>query len=337
MYNAPMKEKNSWKRVVFQYLLPVVVTVGVIVIFFRDISLSDIKTNFLRIPLSYLLAFVCLSMAATVLRAYKYHILLSKKLSFWDIFLITLVRNFSVDLLPARTASLVLYSWLTKRKGIALEEGASSFVVSVFYDALALAVMLGSFLFFLDTGLNPWAFYLGVGVMLAVSLTAIFFADPILRWVLTWKLTGRFPKIREILVNIETYLAQHTKMGERALVFALSLVIRLMKYVFIFILFEGVVRLGFGVNLFARFSFGLAGTELSSLLPIQGIGGFGTWELAFAYIFKALQIPAENIREAGFVIHITTQVWEYTIGLAAFLWLFFKKEKLGDKVREEGN
>ena len=38
-------------------------------------------------------------------------------------------------------------------------------------------------------------------------------------------------------------------------------------------------------------------------------------------MFGALQIPAENLREAGFVIHITTQVWEYVIGLAAFIFI----------------
>lgn len=303
-------------------LIPTAITTAIFLLFFRDISLTDIKENFLKIPLSFLLAFILLSLAGTLLRAYKYHILLSGKLKFKDVFLITLVRNFSVDLLPARTAALIFYSWLTKKKGIPLEEGASSFIVSVFYDALALSFMLGGLIFFIETGANRWAIYTAMGLIFSISVVMIFFAEGVIRFILKLKLTAQCVKLEETLKKIEVYLAGHKRNSERLLVFGLSLAIRVIKYLFVFILFEGVVRIGFGFNTFASFSFGLAGTELSSLLPIQGLGGFGTWELAFAFIFKALAIPAENVKEAGIVIHIITQVWEYAIGLAALLYLF---------------
>ena len=303
-------------------LIPTAITVAIFFLFFRDISLTDIKENFLKIPLSLLLIFVLLSLAGTILRAYKYHILLSKKLKFKDIFLITLVRNFSVDLLPARTAALIFYSWLTKKKGIPLEEGASSFLVSVFYDALALSFMLGGLVFFIKTGVNRWAIYIGMGSVFFISIVMIFFAEYIIRFILKLKITGHFKKPAETLKKIEIYLAGHKSNSERLLVFGLSLAIRVIKYLFVFILFEAIIHVGFGFSTFASFSFGLAGTELSSLLPIQGLGGFGTWELAFAVIFKTLAMPAANLKEAGIVIHIITQIWEYTIGLAALIYLF---------------
>jgi uncharacterized protein (TIRG00374 family) len=308
-------------------LIPAAVTAAIFFLFFRDISLADIKENFLKIPLSFLLIFILLSLGGTLLRAYKYHILLSRKLTFKDIFLITLVRNFSVDLLPARTAALIFYSWLTKKKGIPLEEGTSSFVVSVFYDALALSFMLGGLIFFIGTGVNRWAIYIGMGLIFSISIVMIFFAESIIRFILKLKVTEHFKKLANTLKKIDGYLAEHKKNSERLLVFGLSLAIRVIKYLFVFILFEGVVRAGFGLNTFASFSFGLAGTELSSLLPIQGLGGFGTWELAFAVIFKALAIPAENLKEAGIVIHIITQVWEYAIGLTALIYLFLTSNR----------
>jgi uncharacterized membrane protein YbhN (UPF0104 family) len=303
----------------------------ILYIFFRDISISDIKINFLKIPLTFLGAFILLSLVGTVLRTLKYHILLSKKLSFMDIFLITLVRNFSVDLLPARTASLVFYSWLTKKKGIALEEGASSFVVSVFYDGLALCFMLGGLIFFLETSVSRWAIYTGMGLIFFISNVMIFFADGMIRFILKQKIVklNRFPKLERTLKNINEYLIHHSKNSERLYIFSLSLLIRLIKYIFLYILFEGVVKIGGGLNTFATFSFMLAVTELSALIPIQGLGGFGTWELAFLFTFKLffpnLNLSDDIIKAAGFVIHITTQVWEYSIGLLAFLYLFIKK------------
>ncbi|NIR10329.1 MAG: hypothetical protein GTN82_33325 [Candidatus Aminicenantes bacterium] len=320
------------KKVVFNFIIPVAVLVIILLVFFSDISIHDIKTNFLKIPVVYLLAFILLSLLGTYIRALKYHILLSKKLHFGDIFLITLVRNFSVDLLPGRAAALIFYSWLTKKKGIALEEGASSFVVSVFYDALALSFMLGGLLFFLKTEVNQWFIYIAVAVIFTISIVMIFFAEYMFRFALEKKLISRFQKLERVVKKIYKYLIEHKKSSERFQVFLLSLATRIVKYLFMFILFEGVVHLGFGLDNFSRFSFGLVGTELSSLFPIQGPAGFGTWELAFTVIFEALKIPAENIKEAGFVIHITTQVWEYFIGLLALAYLFFYKPR-----RHEGH
>lgn len=313
------------KKIISRFIIPLLVTVAILYFFFRDISLSDIKANFLKIPLALLLLFVCLSLLGTLLRAVKYHILLSKKLKFIDIFLITLVRNFAVDLLPARSAALIFYSYLTKKKGISLEEGASSFVVSVFYDGLALSFMLGMLIFFLKTEMNRGAIYLGMSIIFILSVGIIFFADKILRIILKLKIIRRFNKLTKSLEKITVYLLEHNKNSERLLVFILSFFIRIIKYVFIYILFEGIVQLGWGMKSFSLFCFGLAGTELSALLPIQGLGGFGTWELTFALVFGALKIPAENLREAGFVIHITTQVWEYLIGLAAFIFITLSK------------
>jgi uncharacterized membrane protein YbhN (UPF0104 family) len=158
-------------------------------------------------------------------------------------------------------------------------------------------------------------------IIFTLSVGFIFFADTILNIILKFKIIRRFTKLTNSLEKITAYLLEHKKNTERLMVFLLSFLIRIIKYVFIYVLFEGVVQLGGGLETFALFCFGLAGTELSALLPIQGLGGFGTWELAFALVFGALQIPADNLREAGFVIHITSQVWEYLIGLAAFVFI----------------
>jgi len=311
------------KKIGIRLIIPVLIFLVILYFFFRDITLNDIVRNFMKIPLSYLVVFMGLSMLGTVLRTWKYQILLTGKLGFMDLFLITLVRNFSVDLLPGRAASLVFYTWLTKKKGIALAEGASSFVVSVFYDALGLGFMLGGMLFFLDTGINKWPIYIGMIIIFIISIGAIFFTDPILGFLLRKKIVSRFSRIEKAIKSIYDYLIAHKSNWERLRLFLLSLAIRLVKYMFVFILFEGVTRLGFGIKQFSLFSFGLAGTELSALIPIQGPAGFGTWELTFTIIFQALAIPAQNIKEAGFVIHITTQVWEYSIGLLALGYLYF--------------
>jgi uncharacterized membrane protein YbhN (UPF0104 family) len=314
-------------KFIINFIAPAAVLFIIVVVFFRNISPGDIKANFLKIPFAYLIAFILLSLLGTMLRAWKYRILLSGKLAYKDIFLITLVRNFSVDLLPGRAAALVFYSWLTKKKGVALEEGASSFVISAFYDAIALVLMLGGLLFFLETELSRWPFYAIMAVLFVFSALVIFFSDRFFQFLLKGNKLSRLhlARIEGTISSINDYLREHVKNSERLKIFALSFAGRIIKYMHNFILFEGVLHLGTGLKNFSLFCFGLAATEMSSLIPIQGPAGFGTWELAFSFVFSALQIPAPNIKEAGFVIHITSQVWEYAIGLLALAYLAFSR------------
>lgn len=312
-------------RVIRNIIAPALILAVIIAVFFRNLTPADILANFRRIPPEYVVAFVLLSLLGTVLRSWQYHVLLSGKLRFRDIFLITLVRNFSVDLLPGRTASLAFYSWLTKKKGIALEEGASSFVISVFYDSIALTLMLGGLLFFFETGMSRWPFLATMTALFVISALVLFFSRPFLQFLLKGNKLRclRRGRVEGTLLAVCAYLSTHERVPERLKLVAISFASRLCKYVYNFILFEGVLHLGASLRNFSLFCFGLAATEMSSMLPIHGPAGFGTWELAFFLIFSALRVPAENIKEAGFVIHITSQAWEYAIGLLALAILVF--------------
>jgi len=304
---------------------PVLVLAVIIAVFFRDLTPADILSNFLRIPPAFLAAFALLSLLGTLLRTWQYSVLLSGELRFGGLFLITLVRNFSVDLLPGRTASLAFYSWLTRKRGIALEKGAASFVLSVFYDSIALTLMLGILLISFSTGMSRWPILAAMAVLFAASALVLFFSRPLLQFLLK---NGRLSRLRLARIEgtvrlVHEYLAAHEGMPERLKLLGISFASRLCKYVYNYILFEGVLHLGISLKHFSLFCFGLAATEASALLPIHGPAGFGTWELAFAFVFSALRVPAANIQEAGFVIHITSQAWEYAIGLLALAYLAF--------------
>ncbi len=312
-------------RIARNVVAPVLILAVIIAVFFRDLTPADILAGFLRIPPAFLAAFALLSLLGTLLRAWQYSVLLSGEMRFGSLFLITLVRNFSVDLLPGRSASLVFYSWLTRKKGIALEKGASSFVISVFYDSLALTLMLGMLLIFLPTGMSRWPIFAAMAVLFAVSALILFFSRPLLQFLLGNDRLRRLrlSRIEGTIRLVSDYLAAHEGLRERLKLLGISLASRLCKYITNYVLFEGVLQLGVSLKHFSLFCFGLAATEASALIPIHGPAGFGTWELAFAFVFSALRVPAANIKEAGFVIHITSQAWEYAIGLLALAYLAF--------------
>ncbi len=316
------------KKNIIRFVLPLFVTIIIVIIFFNDIAIDDILDNLVKIPLSYIFIFILLTIAGTLLRAYRYYILLSKKVSFYDLILITLVRNFSVDLLPARTAALVFYVALLKKRNINIDEGASSFVISVFYDGLALVFMLSGLLFFIDTDQLWIGIYISMGLIFLISIIAVFFSDKVVFFVVNLKIIKKIKKVHGFLSDVYTYLNLHRSKRERIKLFGLSFAIRLIKYIFVFVLFVAIMDIVFDINIFAKFSFALAGTEMSALLPIQGLGGFGTWELAFKLLFESLNVIGKetsktSFAEVGIVIHIVTQVWEYFIGIIAFIIFSF--------------
>jgi len=126
---------------------------------------------------------------------------------------------------------------------------------------------------------------------------------------------------------------QLADLGNRGIggrLFLLSLGIRLSKYVSLFFLFYAVVRsLGISfhaLNPFTVFS-GTAFTEVSSLLPIQGLAGIGTWEATWAAVFSFFGFDKQMAILSGFGVHWVTQITEYTLGILSLLILFIPLNK----------
>ncbi len=308
-----------------KYIFPFILTALIFYIFLKKTSLESIREYKNLLKIEYLFLFFILSLVGTILRTIRYWILLEKKLGFFDLFLITLVRNFSVDLLPARTASLLFYTYFTNKEGVNIEEGGASFIVSMFYDLLSLSVLLSFALLYLSSFDNRGGLFWAVLFIFTLSLFFIFFSGNILSIISHIKFINKFKKIKVALIEIEMYFEKHNSLMERLELFFLSIFIRAFKYFSLFILFVSLTNTTFAIEKIAIFSFGISATELSSILPVQGLAGFGTWELAFKYVFTILRIKLKNPFIVGFIIHTITQVWEYLIGLIALIFLFLKR------------
>lgn len=303
--------------------IPVSITFLIFFIFFKNTSINIIKKSFQELSFSSVFIYMILSLAGTYFRALRYKILLGGKLKLNELFLITLVRNFSVDLLPARTASLLFYTYLTNKDGIGIEEGGASFFVALFYDVLSLSVLLSFALLFIKTG--GLYFYILIGAIFLLSLFFIVCMERILILFDKFTFVKKIRWIEKSIYDLKKYFSQHKSVNERINVFFISLIIRILKYLSLFALFISLTKVSADIKSLSIFSFGLSATELSSVLPVQGLAGFGTWELSFKYVFLFLKINIKNPFIVGLVIHSVTQVWEYSIGLLSLLFLLLKK------------
>jgi hypothetical protein len=180
--------------------------------------------------------------------------------------------------------------------------------------------------------------YISMGIIFIISIFAVFCSDIIIAALIRLKIIKKYQKINVFFSNVHKYLELHSDKKERIIIFILSILIRLIKYIFVFVLFVAIMDIAFDISVFAKFSFALAGTEMSTLLPVQGLGGFGTWELAFKFVFENMNVLAKgaeahhfiSFAQVGIIIHIISQVWEYSIGILAF-FIFIVKNSLQKK------
>ena len=72
---------------------------------------------------------------------------------------------------------------------------------------------------------------------------------------------------------------------------------------------------------FFRVFLGTVAAELAAALPIHGIAGFGTFEGAWALAFIQLGFTREHAIVTGILAHALSQLFEYSMGACALLWL----------------
>ena len=269
-------------------------------------------------------------------RVLRYWLLLGRTVAVWPLTLVALVRNFAVDLLPARVGSLSYVYLLTTRAGAPVEAGLSSFLLAFVLDAVAIAPLLLLALLVAGSAspLSPVSLAVPAVALLVLSLLALLLLQPALRAGARWlrlaagrPLAARFAGIEEVSRKLDQVAVQVGQASGRNILvpaFLVSLVIRLAKFGSMYCLLHAVLvphGYDWGSLPFFHVFLGMAGAELSATLPIHGVAGLGTYEAVWALTFTQLGFPAEVAIVSGFATHLITQVQDRAVGLPAMVWI----------------
>jgi len=302
---------------------------------FSQIKTPELIQTLGHIYVPALLAYMGISLAAAVVRALRYKRLLRPyKIGWGNMMLVTFIRNSFVDLLPARLGALSYIYVLNRRLDFSFESATSSFVLSGIFDFLTLSPF--SLLALLAVGLG--SIDLSVPALLAVA--CVFF---LIFFIILWKIVPfsgfllriyqtvirkfRFENKKWAEVSIEKFRATIESLREAREkkidlpLFFLSLLIRLGKYVSIYFLLFALLRShGFSLSTFSfwKLILGITGAELTSILPVKGLAGFGTWESAWALTFGLMNFDQSLAIISGIGVHLITNLFEYSLGIASF-------------------
>jgi len=317
----------------------VLITVGVMGYLFGMVSLRDVISTIKGMALAPFFCFIIHSFGGTFFRTWRYLILLNvsgAKVPAITMFLVTIVRNFFSDLLPARLGTLSYVYILTNRLGVAIEKALSTFAVAFIFDIIVIMPLL-----LISVCSVGWKIFGKFHLLVSGTLGILIILLAVLRYLpqlfrITARICQKFPFLQrgeDRLDKTSLKIEEIKNSGVYLRVFTLSIFVRLCKYGKLYFLLLALLSTwGYGWKEigFGRFFLGACGAEFSASLPVSGIAAFGAYEGAWAIIFSILGFPRELAVITGISHHLITQVYGYSLGvicLALLLLPVFKVRK----------
>ncbi|NPA12584.1 MAG: flippase-like domain-containing protein [Aquificae bacterium] len=267
------------KRIVkyFELAVSVGITLGFIYLFYVVIGFDRLIYFFKKVDPVNILSALTLYISSYITRALRWQITLSIK-DFKKLFKITAFNTVFNIFLPFRTGELSFF-YMLKKENIPFSETAVSFVAVRIFDGVSL-LTVSIFAFLWLKGLLP----LGILVVL-VAPGGIFILRALARFI-------KHSKIQEF--STETLTVKNV-----LALYILSILTFFLKFTAFSIVLPPEVGLSFKQTFFAS-SIG----DLTTILPIHGIAGIGTYEMGFAGVLIFLGVDKETALLSSVFVHI---------------------------------
>ncbi len=321
-----MKNKNIAK------LSAVILTIGLLYILLSQIQYVDVINTLISINPVYIIVGFVLYICSYFLRSFRFYILLHRKIGIKDLFNIICVHNMVNNILPARTGELSYIYLLKKLHKKTTGEGVASLMVARVFDVIALSsLFLISVLIVNDlpeivmNAIEIVAIFMFIMLIFVIALlySGRFFLDIITRFSEKYNLNQR--KLVNYLLKVagETVDSlEKTSLGNGIyLVLISSILIWFLNYSMVFFLLQG-------MNIFITLQKVILGATfclLTTVLPIQGVGGFGTSETVWTLVFVPLGMSLETAIISGLSYHIILIMYYLLIGSYGLVVLRNKK------------
>lgn len=317
-------------------LFALFITIFLLVLLFNQINLEDVTTILTTINPVYLVIGFIIYLCSYIMRALRFFRLLNKQVHIKCLFPIVCLHNMLINLLPARTGEFSYIYLLKKISKRPAAEGFATLIIARIFDFIIIVVFFISISFFMNE-INPelldvvvfaaaflfliisFLFFLLMFGFKFLNLINIFFS--FIKIEKYWVIQSINKKSAEIIKYFEDFKSLSTK--EHVSIIAISLGIWLLTYALMYSLSIAMnIQLNWIQILFAS-SFSI----FSTILPIQGIAGFGTVEMGWAIGFIAVGLSKEMAISTGFGFHIIILIYNLILGMAGYLYLNKIKKK----------
>lgn len=314
------------KKQTLSKLTAVIITIALIAILLSQIEVTDIVDTLTAIEPVYLVAGFGLYMLSYFFRAMRFYILLDNKVGLKDLFGIVCLHNMANNILPVRTGELSYIYLIKKNHHVPIREGIASLMVARVFDIIAIAIIFSiSFnLLTVNFLIVPQLIKtLILSVILAVIiLFALIYSKKNIDYVKLPSFCVVVPKDlivfltdRLNIIGKEFDMITNTKNITH--VALLSAMVWFSSFVMGYLL---IINMGIQLDIWAILV-GFTFSVLISILPVHGIGGFGTMEGGWAVIFIALGAEKEIAISTGFAYHIIIIIFTILLGICSIVFL----------------
>ncbi len=319
---------NRFKR----YVIPVLVTIGIIFLLFTQISLGDLYRLLKRIDLrwallgglGYLLAILC--------RAFRYKWLIhSRDVPVSDLFRISVFYHLSLMVLPSKLGELTYPYFLNKLSGMTMTEGLASLIASRIYDVFTILIIF--FIAFIGFQsafhVNPLLTILLILFLIGLTFLAFFYMSVLLK--LFSKMLGivlertglsRRKSFQWTLDKIHTMAEDFDAIQAKRTYLSVTLA-SLSSWVFSYWMFYAFLK-GFGISTpVMKMVFASTIAIIANVLPVSGLGNWGILEAGWAAGFMLVGISKVEAIATGFGVHIL--LFMTSALMSFFCWVTLKK------------
>lgn len=320
------------RKGLIRFSLSLLVSGALVAYLVRDVGLGAIFETLRGAYVPGVLLGSATFVAMVIARVLRYRVLLAAEVGYGPLTLITLVRGMLADLLPARIGTVSYVYLVRTRAGVPLDDALSSFLLAFVLDMVAIAPLLLLALAVVGFGISGAAVLSALSlVLLAGAVIGLLLLGPALRFGagILGRLAGDGGRgwLQSGVETVESTadrVQEVRRRGDLLPAFGLSLLVRLTKFGAHWMFLQAVlVPLGmpWGELGFFRAFLGVAGAELSAMLPISGLAAFGTYEAAWALGFSRLGLTEQQAILSGFATHILSQLHDYSLGVLSLLVL----------------
>jgi uncharacterized protein (TIRG00374 family) len=323
-------------RRVRQLIVRIIIPLGITILLISFLlHFSDPQTIFQLVlnsdPADLIAAFgfyICVYLIRTF--RFKQFPLLNQ-ISTWDLIPIVSLHGFMNLIFPMRSGELSLVYLLRKFHKTEIGSGMGILLLVRLFDLIALALCLSAGLVLVGSGGNkatgPWLVVVPVllGVMITViSLTAGRWWRTLVRLLSLFCERTRirdkswckvfFVWMDEIGLVLES--SKRLTFSVRLLVTSLASWLFLFFSVWLLLQAVGITRFSY-----PEVVIGSTGAAITSALPVNAIGNFGTLQVGWTVGFSALGMSADEGIASGFAIHIFILIFSSILALTSYLFL----------------
>jgi len=316
-------------------ILAVFITVVLLALLFTKINLEDIFTTLQNINPIYLIVGFLLYTCSYFFRAWRFHILLNKEVSIKDLFPIVCVHNMMNNLLPARTGELSYIYLLKSEQNKTTGEGLGTLVIARIFDFIIISIFFLLFFLIINDLTTDFSILIEIGIlflflMVALLFGLLFYGNAFLK---KFKNVAHYINFKQFRIGdyftkkseetIECFEKFKTgKINMHTSVIIASIGIWILLYSLFYL-----IAISVGIHLEpVQILFASSFAVFSTVLPIQGIGGFGTMEAGWALGFIAVGATTEVAINTGFGFHLIILLYTISLGIFGYVNIYYARK-----------